>query len=53
MYEQFNPWLTIIDPCMTFDPINALHFGQGFFITKFGGHRAFRRQLDLWMTFDF
>ena len=32
--EKFDPWLTPIDPCMTFDPINALHFGQWFFLPK-------------------
>ena len=25
-------WLTLDNPCMTFDPINALHFSQGFFL---------------------
>ena len=25
------PWLTLADLCMTFDPINALHFGQWFY----------------------
>ena len=29
--KQFEPWLTLADPCMTFDPSNALHSGQGFF----------------------
>ena len=85
----------LVDPSwlhMTFDPSNALHFSQGFFLPnlvvirhfwaiwplvdpdwslhdfwpqqcstllsgvlpiKFGGQRAFLKQLDLWMTFDF
>ena len=28
----FDPWLTPADPCMTFDPSNALRSGQGFFL---------------------
>ena len=28
--KQFDLWLTLADPCMTFDPSNALRFGQGF-----------------------
>ena len=28
---QIDPYLTPADPYMTFDPSNALHFGQGFF----------------------
>ena len=89
--KQIDLWLTPADPCMTFDPCNALHSGQGFFqpnlvaighfkanwplvdsgwslcdlwpqqtttllsgvlLTKFGSHRAFLRQIDLWMTFE-
>ena len=42
--------LTPADPCMTFDPSNTLHFGQGFY--QFWQPKAFLRQLDLWMTFD-
>ena len=41
-----------VDPCMTFDPGNALVFGQGCFLPNFDGHRAFLKQLDLCMTFD-
>ena len=29
--KQFDLWLTPADPCMTFDPNNALCSGQGFF----------------------
>ena len=29
--EPFDLWMTPADPCMTFDPINVLHFGQRFF----------------------
>ena len=29
--KPFDLWLTPVDPCMTFDPSNALHFGQEFF----------------------
>ena len=29
---QFDLWLTLADPCMTFDPSNALRSGQGFFL---------------------
>ena len=29
--KQFDLWLTLADPCMTFDPNNALRSGQGFF----------------------
>ena len=29
--KPFDLWLTPADPCMTFDPSNALHSGQGFF----------------------
>ena len=28
--KQFDPWLTPDDSCMTFEPSNALHSGQGF-----------------------
>ena len=30
--KQFDLWLTKADPCMTFDPGNALHFGLVFFL---------------------
>ena len=33
-------------------PSNALHSDQGVLPTKFGGRRAFLRQIDLWMTFN-
>ena len=39
--EQFDTWLTSADPCMTFDPINALLSVQGFFLLKFGSHWGF------------
>ena len=29
--KPFDLWLTPAGPCMTFDPSNALHSGQGFF----------------------
>ena len=29
--KQIDPYLTPADPYMTFDPSNALRFGQGFF----------------------
>ena len=29
--KPFDLWLTSADPCMTFDPSNALHSSQGFF----------------------
>ena len=29
--KQIDPYLTPADPYMTFDPNNALHFGQWFF----------------------
>ena len=89
-HMQFDLWLTLADPFMTFKPSNVLHFGQplstkfaghGAFLSnltssspqlnpmwpltqqwatlwsevlpnKFGTHRTFLRQLDLWMTFD-
>ena len=50
--EQFDPWLTPVDPCMTFDPGITLLFGQGFFLLNLVKNRAFLNQLDLWMTFD-
>ena len=31
---EFDPWLILTDPYMIFDPINALHFGQGFFLSN-------------------
>ena len=30
--KQFDLWLNLSDPCMTFDPSNALCFGQGLFL---------------------
>ena len=47
--EQFDPRLIPTDFYMTFDPINVLNFGSSY---KFGGHRAFPRHLNLWMTFN-
>ena len=29
--KQFDLWLTLADPCMIFDPSNALRSGQGLF----------------------
>ena len=29
---RIDHWLTLADPCMTFDPSNELHFDQGFFL---------------------
>ena len=29
---QFDLWLILPDPYMIFDPSNALHSGQGFFL---------------------
>ena len=43
--------LTPADPCMTFDPINALIW-SGVLPAKFDVNRAFLRQLDLLMTSD-
>ena len=40
----------LVDPCMTFDPRNAVQSGGP--STKFGGHWAFLKQLDLWMISD-
>ena len=48
--EQFDNLLILADHCITFDPSNALQLGQG--STKFGGHRTFQKQLDLWVTFN-
>ena len=33
-------WLNSYNPCLTFDPSNALHSGQGFFLPNLvaGGH---------------
>ena len=33
-HRAFLSNLTLVDPCMTFDPINALHFGQGFLLAN-------------------
>ena len=30
--KQIDPYLTLADPYMTFDPSNALRSGQGFFL---------------------
>ena len=30
--KEFERWLTLADPRMTFDPSNELHFDQGFFL---------------------
>ena len=47
--------MTPAGPCMTFDPIDALHFSRGFLIPNFGSLRAFLSNLtsswplhDLW-----
>ena len=32
IHKKFDPWLTLVESYMTFDPINALHFGQGSFV---------------------
>ena len=47
-----SPCLNPVDPCMTFNPSNALHFTVRGSSYEIGGHRAFLKQLDLWMTFD-
>ena len=36
--KQYDLWLTLADPYMTFDPIDLLHFVQEFLSTKFGSH---------------
>ena len=30
--KEFDLWLTLADPCMTFDPSNGLRSGHGFFL---------------------
>ena len=30
-FEQFDLWLTLDDPCVTFDPRIVLHLGHRFF----------------------
>ena len=39
--EQFDSWLIPDDLCLTFDPIDVLHFGKGTLPTKFGGQGYF------------
>ena len=38
--KQFDLWLTLVDPCMTFDPQRCITLWSGILPTKFGGHRA-------------
>ena len=52
--EQFDPLLTPVDPCMTFDPNNAYYTSvRGSSYQIFGGHMTFLKHLDLWITFEF
>ena len=53
--KQFDLWLTLADPCMTFDPQQCIMLRSGVLPTKFGGHRALLSKLtptwplhDLW-----
>ena len=39
--EQLPLWLTPYYPCMTFDPSNALHSGQGLFVPNLVGIEHF------------
>ena len=53
--KPFDLWLTPDDPCMTFDPSNALHSGQGFFppnVVAIGHCWANWPLLDLYVIFD-
>ena len=47
--KQFDLWLTPADTCTTFDPRNALHFGQGFFLPNLQS-QGISKQFDLWLT---
>ena len=48
-YQQHGRWVRVfhvwvVDPCMTVDPNNALHW-SGVLHTSFGGHRTFLTKL--------
>ena len=47
--KQFDLWLTQNDPCMTFDPSNALHSSQGFFLPSLV---AIRHSYAIWHLID-
>ena len=47
--KEFDIWLTLADPCMTFDPNNELHFDQGSSYQIWWPY-IISKQFDLWLT---
>ena len=43
--KQFDPWLTLDDPCMIFGPQRCITLWSGVLPIKFGGHRALLSRL--------
>ena len=46
------PWLTPSWPLYELWPKKCWTLQSGVFPTKFGGHKVFLKELDLWMTID-
>ena len=50
---QFDLWLNLADSCMTFDPSNAFHFGQGFFLPSLVAIGLLSNLISGWPQHDF